>query len=163
MADEAGQAVSGAPRQTAAAGRAGGAAGRRDGALGPRLVLPVLAGLALLLSRVFPATAAPALWVSPSKRFLQLPCPGCGLTRAFCAIGHGDFAAAWAFNPFGYVFYGGALVVLVWPLLAWWRPRWADVLLRARGVTIAVLLLLGALGVFGLARILCLQLRSAGG
>ena len=29
-----------------------------------------------------------------------LQCPGCGSTHAFYALVHGDFPAAWAFNPF---------------------------------------------------------------
>lgn len=28
-----------------------------------------------------------------------LPCPGCGMTRAFLALGRLDLRAAWAFNP----------------------------------------------------------------
>lgn len=40
----------------------------------------------------------------PSCRFRSwtgLDCPSCGLTRAFVSIAHGDFAAAWRFNPVG--------------------------------------------------------------
>ena len=127
------------------------------------LALQLLAGLALVLSRVFPAGATPALWVCPFKRYLDLPCPGCGLTHAFCAIGHGDFSAAWAFNPFGYVFYGGATAALVWPLVARWRPQWEQALFRPRTVASGALLLVGAMWVYGLVRILRLCFRSAGG
>lgn len=167
MADEAGQAVSSVPQPTAVAepgtDGVGHPLGRWHGATGLYLALQLLAGLALGLSRVFPVEVAPAFWVCPFKRFLHLPCPGCGLTRAFCAISHGDLAAAWALNPFGYVFYGGAVVALFWPFVARWRPQWEQALLRARLVTLGALLLVGAMWVFGLVRLLCLSLRSAGG
>ncbi len=32
-----------------------------------------------------------------------IPCPGCGITRAFVALFHGDFAQAWAHHPFVYL------------------------------------------------------------
>ena len=32
-----------------------------------------------------------------------LPCPGCGLTRSFSCILHGDFVRAYDYHPFGYV------------------------------------------------------------
>jgi len=157
MANVAGQAASPTPRETGeiAPGAGGGAdgVGRWHGARGLYLALQLLAGLALVLSWVFPAAATPTIWVCPFERFLHLPCPGCGLTRAFCAIGHGEFAAAWAFNPFGYVFYGGAVAALVWPFVARWRPQWEQVLLRGRAVTIGALLLVSAMWVFGLARL----------
>jgi len=39
-----------------------------------------------------------------------LPCPGCGMTRGFTAMGHGRPAEAWRFNPlapFAYMFAWG--------------------------------------------------------
>jgi hypothetical protein len=35
------------------------------------------------------------------KNFTGLPCPGCGLTHSFCALGKGDVAGAFAFNLLG--------------------------------------------------------------
>ena len=33
------------------------------------------------------------------RRILGVSCPGCGLTRAFIALAHGDVWRAWRFNP----------------------------------------------------------------
>jgi hypothetical protein len=36
-------------------------------------------------------------------RYLSgLPCPGCGLTRSFSCILHGDFERGYDYHPFGY-------------------------------------------------------------
>ncbi|MCE9545604.1 MAG: DUF2752 domain-containing protein [Planctomycetia bacterium] len=34
-------------------------------------------------------------------RVLGFDCPGCGLTRSFVALAHGQFIRAWQFNPAG--------------------------------------------------------------
>jgi Protein of unknown function (DUF2752) len=36
----------------------------------------------------------------PLRGLVGLPCPGCGLTRAFCALSQGDLGSALAFNAF---------------------------------------------------------------
>ena len=35
------------------------------------------------------------------KTLTGLPCPGCGLTHSFCALGKGDLSSAFAFNALG--------------------------------------------------------------
>ncbi|MEK6408684.1 MAG: DUF2752 domain-containing protein [Acidobacteriota bacterium] len=35
------------------------------------------------------------------KTFTGLPCPGCGLTHSFCALGKGEVAGAFGFNLLG--------------------------------------------------------------
>lgn len=58
----------------------------------------------LLLTGVFAVSAwwrpseLPALTLCPFRALTGWPCPGCGMTRAFCALGHGDWRAALGFN-----------------------------------------------------------------
>jgi Protein of unknown function (DUF2752) len=80
-------------------------------------LISAAAGGALLVSALVPAGAIPSLLPCPFKLLTGLPCPGCGLTHAVCDISHGGFAAAWAANPFGFLFYALLAVCLVWPLL----------------------------------------------
>ncbi len=39
----------------------------------------------------------------PFRHFLGWSCPTCGTTRSVWAILHGNFAAAWGFNPLGFI------------------------------------------------------------
>jgi hypothetical protein len=50
-------------------------------------------------------------------RFTGLPCPGCGLTRSFISMAHGQFAEAWRFNSAGLLFF--AVVLGQIPYRAW--------------------------------------------
>ncbi len=36
-----------------------------------------------------------------AQLLLDLPCPGCGLTRSVAATAHGDWSAAWILHPLG--------------------------------------------------------------
>ena len=54
-----------------------------------------------------------------------LPCPGCGLTRAFICLGHGHFVESLHWNPLGWLLFGLCLAL-------WLR---AGVFL-ARGITL---------------------------
>lgn len=56
-----------------------------------------------------------------SRRWLGIECPGCGLTRSFISIMHGQFARAWRFNPAGFLMFG--LVAAQIPYRAWQLAR----------------------------------------
>jgi hypothetical protein len=77
-----------------------------------------------------------------------LPCPGCGLTHAFRSLAHGEFAAAWGCNPFGFPLFALALALLTAPL---W-PRAAERLARGRRPALVVLVFVCGLLAFGAAR-----------
>lgn len=85
--------------------------------------------MVLAISAYFEPETLPKIQICAFKQMTGRPCPGCGLTRAFCAISHGRMLDAFFFNPFAFVFYFGAVVLAVWPLLAWRYPKvntWAQ-------------------------------------
>jgi len=99
--------------------------------------LPALLAASFLY---FPhATTGPVL--CPMALLLGMPCPGCGITRAFCFASHGHFREAFGFHP-------------LWPLLLayfafLWGYQLAEVVkgapprlptYRIAGVAIVVLL-----------------------
>ncbi len=58
-----------------------------------------------------------------SRVLLGIDCPGCGLTRAFIAISHGQFSAAWKFNPASFAVYAFVAVQIPWHLMQLSRIR----------------------------------------
>ena len=75
------------------------------------------AGLALVLSLLLPASGLYGVDICLFHRLTGRPCPGCGMTRAFCAIGHGHFSQAWGLHPFAVPFYCVALLLVAGPIL----------------------------------------------
>lgn len=75
--------------------------------IGSALVLAA----ACVLSVIDPESVGiPAIgWQVPgtcvSRYLFQSPCPGCGLTRSFVSLAHGDFVQAVRFNPAGPVLF----------------------------------------------------------
>ncbi|MEQ8788203.1 MAG: DUF2752 domain-containing protein [Pirellulaceae bacterium] len=55
---------------------------------------------------LLPLVNLPTPGLCVSKNLLGLDCPGCGMTRCFISVAHGDFAAAWRFNPAGILLFG---------------------------------------------------------
>ena len=57
------------------------------------------------------------------RRTLGIECPGCGLTRSFVHMAHGNLAAAWHQNPFGVPLFLFAAAQLIWQPWQSWRIR----------------------------------------
>jgi len=69
-----------------------------------------IAGLAVL--HVWNPSGDPAHAVCLLRRVFHLPCPGCGMTRAFAALAKGDWSTAVALHPLA--------PVLAFELIAGW-------------------------------------------
>jgi hypothetical protein len=46
----------------------------------------------------------------------EIPCPGCGMTRACVALSQGQIAAAWGYHPFAFLVVGLAAGVAFFPV-----------------------------------------------
>lgn len=77
-----------------------------------------LAGLAIaVVLHLWVPGSGPETSFCFSRRVLGLPCPGCGLTRAFAHLAKGQWSAALAAHPLAPVL--AVEIVLLW--LAWGR------------------------------------------
>jgi hypothetical protein len=97
------------------------------------LVVLALCSTALLLALalsvrgqsqvVLPGLQLPLPELCMLRRTAGLDCPGCGLTRCFISLAHGDFASAWSYNPAGLLLF--VMVALQVPFRAYqlWRIR----------------------------------------
>lgn len=83
----------------------------------------------------------------PSKKWLGLPCPGCGTTRSLLSILSGDLVVALRLNPFGFlalIFLIIAPLLIVYDLVANKQSAWliyskTEHILRNKFVLCAVL------------------------
>jgi len=65
-----------------------------------------------LASVLFRPPAGEYFTVCGFKNFTGLPCPGCGLTHSFCALGKGEVIDAFGFNLLGPPLF--LVLVLIW-------------------------------------------------
>jgi len=73
---------------------------------------------------LLPVIGTPLPELCMMKRMTDgLGCPGCGMTRSFISIGHGDLARAWSYNPAGLWFYGIILFQIPYRAAQLWRIR----------------------------------------
>lgn len=108
------------------------------------------AGLVLVLSLLLTPETLPAVSTCVFYRFTGVPCPGCGMTRAFCSLGHAEWRAAWLYHPLSYPLYAACWFAAAWPLVLRVRPAWARLArpLWLAAAVIGYLIVLLAFGVW---------------
>lgn len=122
---------------------------RRSRAAGLALATAAPLTAAFILS---PAHIEDGPIICPFRRLTGLPCPGCGLTRSWVYIAHGDFSRAWAANPFGLLTFLAAFVVLAVAMVCWARDRPLPSPRESRTAWRAILVVSGVWVVFGIIR-----------
>lgn len=80
-----------------------------------RLAWVTFVGLSVmfLISMLWRPADEPTLIICPFRAVTGLLCPGCGMTRAFCALGHGELMRAIHFNALSPLLYLALLVIWV--------------------------------------------------
>ena len=63
-----------------------------------------------------PGMSSPVPGMCASRQLFGMNCPGCGLTRSFICLGHGQFSRAWHFNPGGFLFFLFVAAQIPWRL-----------------------------------------------
>ena len=102
-----------------------------------------LAGLAVL--HVWVPSGDPASALCLSRRLLHLPCPACGLTRAFAHLAKGEWAAAVVLHPLAPLI--ALEMILGWLLWGWQLaarrplrlPVWFETVLVANAAVLIAL------------------------
>ena len=70
----------------------------------------------------------------------DIPCPGCGMTRACIALSQANFVAAWYYHPFSFLIVGLCIGVAFFPLQL--RTIWNNYTQKTRNIVIIFGLLL---------------------
>lgn len=100
----------------------------RPSRFGAVIVAVVLLGV-YVLSMLWSPPDGDYFTICGFKSFTGLPCPACGLTHSFCAVGKGDLSRAFAYNLLG-------PPLLLFSLLVWIRSFCVVVGLTRRAATL---------------------------
>ena len=89
------------------------------GVLAMALLLSVRGGTQVMV----PLLGIPLPELCMTRRIWGLECPGCGMTRCFISLAHGELAAAWSYNPAGLLLFGIMAFQLPFRGYQLWRLR----------------------------------------
>jgi hypothetical protein len=70
---------------------------------------------------VLPGIGVPLPGTCTFKQYVGADCPGCGLTRCFVSMGHGQLGRAWHFNPVGIAFFAMVAFQIPFRAIQLWR------------------------------------------
>lgn len=94
---------------------------------------------------VLPLVNVPLPSLCTAQRLLGIDCPGCGLTRCFISLAHGDVPRAWHFNPAGFLLFGLVAAQIPYRCLQLWRIRRGAQELRPRYINLLLWIVVAAL------------------
>jgi hypothetical protein len=77
------------------------------------LFLLSISGLYLLFSYLNTEFSLPTIRICPFYLLTSRPCPFCGMTRSIGEILHGHLQKGFQIHPFGIVFLGGWIVLII--------------------------------------------------
>jgi len=117
-------------------------------------IYALIGALVLALSLVPVPAGLQGRSICTFRNLFDLPCPGCGVTRSLRATAHGDLASALDLNPFGPLFFGAAVLLLLSPLWQRLHPDWDLKLISSRWARVGAMALLVSMLLYGLLRIL---------
>jgi hypothetical protein len=72
---------------------------------------------------VLPGIGIPLPGTCTFKQFVGADCPGCGLTRCFVSMGHGQLGRAWHFNPAGVALFAIVASQIPFRAMQLWRLK----------------------------------------
>jgi len=70
---------------------------------------------------VLPLMTRPLPEICMFKRLTSASCPGCGLTRSFISLAHGDLAGAWKYNPAAFLLFPAMVFQIPYRSVQLWR------------------------------------------
>ena len=102
------------------------------------LILLVLTGIYIRLS----GQALETIYFLPCifKGVTDIPCPGCGMTRACLAILQGEFSTAWRYHPFSFLLIGLSILIVFQP--EYTQKTWETISLIKQKIIVSTLILL---------------------
>jgi len=102
------------------------------------LILLVLAGIYIRFS----GQALETIYFLPCifKGVTDIPCPGCGMTRACLAILQGEFSTAWRYHPFSFLLVGLSILIVFQP--EYTQETWVAISLIKQKIIVSTLILL---------------------